>query len=410
MNSYQEFDQELYEALCHLYDPDYQPCDALCTIMGCDPGQGMPAVQAAILRAIERLEPRPDTPPTAPMSQIHDLLHHRFVLQLTQEETACRLNVSRRTVNRLQHRAAHALSGALWRGSWSVDQANTDLVVASAEDASTGAQIADWHAQMQRELDSLQAKAPNASCNVEEVIGSVLDFVDPMFSNMDVCAEVRSVQSGLIAAIHPVLLHQVLISALRRLAPHVSDGQISVYARLEEGNVRMTLTGATAVTEGLIEQDFVDGIPISKAVSIETSIEGTQAFVWIGVPSMNKLTVLVVDDNEDMARFYKHCAIGTRYHIVHVAQGSNLFDAVGSNLPDAIVLDVMLPDIDGWRLLMRLREDPATRSIPIIISTVVQEEELALSLGATSYLAKPVQPREFVQALDQALPPALATA
>jgi CheY-like chemotaxis protein len=409
MISYKEFEQELYTALYHLYTPDYQPREALCAVIGCDPGEGMPAVQAAILQAVESIEPPANAPSTTPARQVYDLLHHRFVLQLTQEETAYRLNVSRRTVNRLQHKAAHVLAGALWKHSQAVEQATKGLPQDGdglpAEDATLDTPTADWHAQMQRELDSLQAKAPNAWCDVEEVIGSVLDLVDPMFSKLGICTEVRSVQQGLNAAIHPVLLHQVLISALRRFAPCVSDGQIAIYARLEDGNARITLTGATAVTDELGERDFTDGIPISKGISIETCIDGRQAFVWISMPSMGKVTVLAVDDNEDMARFYRDCAIGTRYHIVHVAQGAGLFETVESTLPDVIVLDVMLPDVDGWRLLMRLHEDPATRSIPVIICSVVQEEDLALSLGAVRYLPKPVQPRAFIQALDQVLPP-----
>jgi CheY-like chemotaxis protein len=406
MTSYREFEGELYTVLCHLYDPAYQPKETLCAVIGCDPAEGMPAVRAEILRALESLKPPANTPPAIPAVQIYGLLHHRFAQQLTQEETAYRLNVSRRTVNRLQHRAAHALAGALWKQSQAVPQGDDGPL---AEDATLDPRTAEWHAQMQRELDSLQAKAPNAWCDVEEVIGTVLDLADPMFSKLGICAEVRSVQVGLDAAIHPVLLHQVLISALRRFAPCVSDGQIEIYARLEDGNARITLTGAAA-TDGFGERDLTAGIPLSKGISIETCIEGRQAYVWISVPSIGKITVLVVDDNEDMARFYRDCTIGTRYHIAHVAQGGGLLETVKAVAPDVIVLDVMLPDIDGWRLLMRLHEDPTTRSIPVIICSVVQEEDLALSLGAARYLPKPVQPREFVVALDQVLPPVAATA
>jgi len=392
MVSYKEFEQEFQEALRHLYDPDYQPCEALCAaIIGCDFGDGMPAVRTAILHGIESLEPPPNTPPTALTRQVHGLLHNRFVLKLTQEETAYQLNVSRRTVNRLQHKAVNVLAGTLWRHSQTVE---------------SDTQISDWQSQMQRELDSLQAKAPNAPYDVGEAISSVLGFVGPLASKLGIRLEVRSVQPGLVAAIHPVLLHQVLLSALRRFAPYVSDGHVAVYARLEDGNVKITLTGTTAVRDGLSERDFARGIPISKDVSIKVCVDGTQAFVWISVPSMGKVTVLVVDDNEDMARFFRDCTIGTRYHIVHIAQGSALFEAVEATAPDVIVLDVMLPDIDGWRLLMRLHENPTTRSIPVIICSVVQEEDLALSLGAAHYLPKPVRPREFIQALDQVLPQA----
>jgi CheY-like chemotaxis protein len=415
MDSYKEFEQEFQEVLRHLHDPDYQPREALCAAIGCDFANGMPAVRAAVFRAIETLKPPPDTPLAASTKQVYDLLYNRFVLGLTQEETAYRLKVSRRTVNRLQHRAAHALAGALWRRSQTLGQVAKgypgDDDELPPEEPPTDTPIPDWHSQVQRELDSLQAKAPDAWCDVEEAISSVLGFVSPLASELGIRVEVRSVQPGLVAAIHPVLLHQVLLSTLRRFAPYVSDGQVAVYARLEDGNTRITLTGATAEGSGLSKKSFAGGIPISKDTSIEARVDGTQAFVWVSVPSIGKVTVLVVDDNEDMARFFRDCTIGTSYHIVHIARGDALFETVTATAPDIIVLDVMLPDIDGWRLLMRLHEDPATRSIPVIICSVVQEKDLALSLGAARYLPKPVRPREFIQALDQVLPlvPAVAS-
>jgi CheY-like chemotaxis protein len=66
------------------------------------------------------------------------------------------------------------------------------------------------------------------------------------------------------------------------------------------------------------------------------------------------------------------------------------------------VLDVLLPDTDGWELLTYLHEHPATRALPILVASVVHGEELALALGATAYLSKPVRRQQFIQALDQA--------
>jgi CheY-like chemotaxis protein len=63
----------------------------------------------------------------------------------------------------------------------------------------------------------------------------------------------------------------------------------------------------------------------------------------------------------------------------------------------------MLPDIDGWKLLTQLREHPATQAVPIIVCSVVRREKLALALGATMYVSKPVGYQQFVQALDQSL-------
>ena len=101
--------------------------------------------------------------------------------------------------------------------------------------------------------------------------------------------------------------------------------------------------------------------------------------------------------------FYQRYVQGTRYQIVPLAEGTRIVEMVEANQPQVIVLDVMLPDMDGWELLTSLREHPATRSLPIIICSVVREEELALALGAARYVAKPVRRQEFVQALDQVL-------
>jgi CheY-like chemotaxis protein len=207
-----------------------------------------------------------------------------------------------------------------------------------------------------------------------------------------------------------MVLQQILISALSRLIRCMGHDMISIYTRLEDGNAKITLTGRITPEERIAAADLVSGIPSSQDVSLEACLDGLQAFVWIEAPSLGRATVLVVDDNEDMARLYRVATARTRYRIVHTAQGHGLSELVQTTAPDVIVLDVMLPDIDGWRVLMHLRQDPATRDIPVIVCSVVREEELALSLGAASYLAKPVRPREFIRALDRVCPPAAAVA
>ena len=414
MTTGEEFERELLEALTHLYDPDYQPSETLSTQMGCDPRDGVLAVQTTMLRVIEDLKPATSMPSTAHHKRVYDVLHNRFVMKLTQEETADRLHLSRSSIQRAQRDAVHTLAGLLWErcqeyGQIADDRFQQTRSQPSAEDVSH-IQAPDWRSQVQRELASLQAKAPETVSDVGQAISSVLEFVNSLGSEFRVRVEVRSVQPDLVAVVHPVVLHQILISALNRVARHISHGQITIYARLEDGNAKITLTGAVDLEGGISERDLTDGIPVSEDVSIQAHLDGTQAFVWIEAPSVGKVTVLVVDDNEDMARFYRGATVGTRYHIVHLMQGRGLFETFEATTPDVIVLDIMLPDIDGWRLLMRLHQDPATWSIPIVICSVVREEELALSLGAALYLAKPVRPREFIQALDQVLPQAGAGA
>jgi CheY-like chemotaxis protein len=61
----------------------------------------------------------------------------------------------------------------------------------------------------------------------------------------------------------------------------------------------------------------------------------------------------------------------------------------------------MLPGVDGWEILGRLREHPTTSSVPVIISTILLQEDLALSLGAAGFLRKPFTQTALLAALDQ---------
>ncbi len=402
----QQLETELREALGNLYDPDYCASAGLCAFFGCDAQEGTPLVRRSILNAIEDLRPPAGTPITAYASRMYALLNHRFVLGLTQEETADRLSVSRRTVNRLQHRAIHMLADHLWECQ--AEDATGQPTAATSEQprpaSSHSGQADDWQSQMQQELASLQRQAPDAVCDIRAVIENTLAFLSHLTTGLGAPVDIVSIQPGLVAQVHPVIMQQLLIAVIQRLTRHASGALLSLYARLEDGDIRITLAGPVSESEGLTTEMLTHDLPIPGNATLEACMDRGYAYVWIQAPSQGKVTVLVVDDNRDMARFYRDVTIGTHYRITSLTTGRELLKWVENNRADIIVLDVMLPDIDGWRLLMRLREDTTTRSVPVIVCSVIREEALAMSLGAAVYLAKPVRPREFIQALNRVSP------
>jgi len=68
------------------------------------------------------------------------------------------------------------------------------------------------------------------------------------------------------------------------------------------------------------------------------------------------------------------------------------------------LLDVMLPGVDGWELLGRLREHPQLKGLPVIVSTILPQESLAMALGAAAFLCKPVTQEAFLQTLNSLAP------
>ncbi len=67
--------------------------------------------------------------------------------------------------------------------------------------------------------------------------------------------------------------------------------------------------------------------------------------------------------------------------------------------PDVIILDIMMPHVEGWTILRELRETPGTRKVPVIVCSIVDNPELALALGAHAFLAKPVAPGQLLATL-----------
>jgi CheY-like chemotaxis protein len=409
---WEEFEQELREALASLYDPDYQPSEPFCALLGCGLRGGPLAAQAAIARAIEDLEPQPNTPLTAYPRRVYDVLHNRFVLKLTQEETAERLHVSLSSVQRAQREAIHTLARHLWERQQADEATTADLAPPieeqSQEGMEPGAQARDWRSQTRRELAALQSRDPDHVADVAQTLRGVLELESVLMPDREVHVEVGYVQPDLVAAVHPSVLRQTLISALDRLARHASSGPITIFARLKDGNARVTIRGPVAAGHGLTKENLIHDILVPEEGAVTASVKGDHAFLWIEVPSLGQVTVLAVDDNPDMLHFYRRCTTGTKYRIIHASGGQEALKIVRATPPDIIVLDVMLPDVDGWQLLMQLHEDSSTRAIPIVICSVVREEHLARTLGSAAYLPKPVEPRQFVDTLDQVRPRASA--
>lgn len=117
-------------------------------------------------------------------------------------------------------------------------------------------------------------------------------------------------------------------------------------------------------------------------------------------------TILIVDDQPDNLYVLDRLLKGKGYQVLQAENGLAALDAATSNRPDLILLDVMMPEMDGFEVVQRLRDDASTRSIPVVLLTANAPDERlkiqGLKLGADEYLTQPINNNELlarVQAL-----------
>ena len=114
------------------------------------------------------------------------------------------------------------------------------------------------------------------------------------------------------------------------------------------------------------------------------------------MPDMNKKTILVVDDDHEIVRAITITLEREGYHVLNAYDGLQALDCVTSREVHLIIIDVMMPKMDGLSAVMKIREK---KNLPIIILSAKGEDSdkiLGLSMGADDYISKPFNPMELV--------------
>ncbi|MCC2667565.1 MAG: response regulator [Armatimonadetes bacterium] len=108
--------------------------------------------------------------------------------------------------------------------------------------------------------------------------------------------------------------------------------------------------------------------------------------------------ILVVDDEPNIRRLIEHHLLRHGYGVELCANGAEALECIGRRRPDLIVLDVMMPGMDGFEVLARLKEDPATVEIPVLMLTARGTDDdirNGWGIGAEWYMTKPFNPEEL---------------
>jgi two-component system cell cycle response regulator DivK len=122
---------------------------------------------------------------------------------------------------------------------------------------------------------------------------------------------------------------------------------------------------------------------------------------------MSQKTILYVEDNEFNRKIVKQLLAQTRYRLREAVDGETGLRMAQEESPDLVLMDVQLPKMSGLEATRRLRADPRTAAIPIVVITsyaLSGDAEKAKDAGATAYLAKPYSPRDLLAKIREIVP------
>ena len=120
---------------------------------------------------------------------------------------------------------------------------------------------------------------------------------------------------------------------------------------------------------------------------------------------MGKGKILVVDDEENVRRLLRSM-LGNKYIVLEAKDGEVAIDIARSQKPDFILMDIVMPNIDGYTACYTIKQDPATKTIPIVMLTAVGQElnkKLAQEMGADGYITKPFSLLELLNTVERFL-------
>jgi PAS domain S-box-containing protein len=115
-------------------------------------------------------------------------------------------------------------------------------------------------------------------------------------------------------------------------------------------------------------------------------------------------TILLVDDEQDILNLHKIYLEDEGYHVIWALTGHQAIERAREGLPDLILLDIKLPDIDGVQVLKTLKEDPQTKNIAVMIVSILHDRETQTrQLGVNDYLTKPVDKKQLLSKISEIL-------
>jgi CheY-like chemotaxis protein len=407
------FVSELRRILPDLYDLDILGHSRLMQLFDLKQHPDAPSMlQHTLTDAIEALRPDATIPPTSKAWRFFHILYYRYKEQYTQQEIALDLSLSIRQVRRQEKIAQRVLADYLWAHHNLEQRAhllNASLLPESQENLSASVGTPS----QEQELAWLEKSIPSEVVDPCTLIPAVLETARPHIQALQVSVACSLPDNLPPLNVRQTTVRQAILNIITTAARYAPGGQINIAVQdlPRQASVQIHIEAHYAGPSSVDKKD-ADNLDVAQKLisisegSLTVTIDAEAEIPFradVVLPVSEQISVLIIDDNADTLTLLERYLAGSRYHFIGASNPQEVLTLAEELGPDIIVLDVMLPGIDGWELLGRLREHPQIGAAPIIVCTILPQEDFALTLGAAQFLRKPVSREALLSALDQVL-------
>jgi signal transduction histidine kinase/CheY-like chemotaxis protein len=202
--------------------------------------------------------------------------------------------------------------------------------------------------------------------------------------------------------------------SLSRNLCQLMGGNITVASELGKGSCFTITLPAVAAPQKIDGLELVDDHDELLTLAQNDAFAHKRGFAGLsenpsGLGNVKKKRVLIVDDDKGFLELAERVLLKEGFNAVCTDAPKGVLQLARTMKPDVVILDILMPDFDGWSVLQALKEDPITANIPIVIASVVDEKKRALDGGAYAIIAKPLDRGALVKTVQDACVPARGT-
>jgi CheY-like chemotaxis protein len=348
--------------------------------------------QQIVFEAIERLKPHDPANVHTKNNRFYNILYLRYQQQQQVQYVLKQLNLGERQFYRDHTRAIQALAHLL------------------EEHLREGGSAAINVFSIHSELERVQRQKTLVNTSVDDFLTKTLAAIKSLSERKQSELQVQHCGAVLPGTLEQTLLRQAIIWIVSQLVIQSPSGsRFTISFEVCNDTAQFTFARNSVVDNVSVDLEAEHllsehpetlktllnalGATISEGVN-----EGQSIDIILEIP-VKQHSVLIIDDNPDAITLFRQFLTGQPHQLFTAYEGTQAIELAHEIHPDFIILDVLLPNQDGWEILQQLKNHPATVDTPVLICSVLDAQDLAILLGADGFLHKPPEEHEFFDAL-----------